>query len=80
VCSICFDCVHRLGQPYGCFAGIAILVISNGAHGYLALYRFVPELDKVFAIAIRSLRELSSRRYTNAKEGHQIPGGNPELA
>lgn len=34
------------------------LVISTGASGCLALYRFVPELDTVFVLGVRSQREL----------------------
>jgi toxin ParE1/3/4 len=34
------------------------LVIAMGASGYVALYRFVPELDTVFVLAVRSQREL----------------------
>jgi len=34
------------------------LVIATGATGYLALYRFVPELDAVFVLGVRSQREL----------------------
>lgn len=34
------------------------LVIGRGSRGYVALYRFVPELDTVFVLAIRSQREL----------------------
>ena len=34
------------------------LVIATGASGYLALYRYVPELDTVFVLAVRSQREL----------------------
>jgi toxin ParE1/3/4 len=55
-----------IGRPLGRFAGMRELVISNGAHRYLALYRFVPELDTVFVVAIRSQRELSYRRDRNA--------------
>lgn len=33
------------------------LVIGRGAHGYVALYRYVPELNTVFLLAIRSQRE-----------------------
>lgn len=33
------------------------LVIATGA-GYVALYRFVPELDTVFVLGVRSQREL----------------------
>jgi len=34
------------------------LVIDFGASGYLALYRFAPELDTVFVLGVRSQREL----------------------
>lgn len=33
------------------------LVIGRGAHGYVALYRYVAELDTVFVLAIRGQRE-----------------------
>lgn len=33
------------------------LVIGRKAHGYLALYRYVEEIDTVFVLAIRSQRE-----------------------
>jgi plasmid stabilization system protein ParE len=33
------------------------LVIGRGARGYVALYRYVEELDAVFVLAIRSQRE-----------------------
>jgi toxin ParE1/3/4 len=38
------------------------LVISTGASGYVALYRFVPELDAVFVLAVRSQRELGEAK------------------
>lgn len=38
-------------------AGMRELVIGHGSHGYLALYRFVPEIDVVFVLAIRAQRE-----------------------
>ena len=34
------------------------LVIAMGASGYVALYRFVPELDTAFISAVRSQRGL----------------------
>lgn len=34
------------------------LVIATGASGYVALYRFLPNLDKVFVLGVRSQREL----------------------
>lgn len=33
------------------------LVIGRRSHGYVALYRYVPEMDIVFVLAIRSRRE-----------------------
>ena len=33
------------------------LVIGRRAHGYLAVYRYVGELDTVFVLAVRSQRE-----------------------
>lgn len=33
------------------------LVIGRRSHGYLALYRYVPEIDTVFVLAIRGQRE-----------------------
>ena len=36
------------------------LVIATGASGYVALYRYVPELDTVFVLGVRSQRELGT--------------------
>jgi plasmid stabilization system protein ParE len=33
------------------------LVIGRGSRGYVALYRFVVELDSVFVLAVRSQKE-----------------------
>lgn len=38
------------------------LVIGQGSHGYVALYRFVPSIDTVFVLAIRSQRENAFKR------------------
>jgi plasmid stabilization system protein ParE len=38
------------------------LVIGRGSRGYIALYRYLPELDTVFVLAIRSRREAGYRR------------------
>lgn len=38
------------------------LVIGQGSRGYLALYRFVPEIDTVFVLAVRSQRESGYKR------------------
>lgn len=33
------------------------LVIGRGAHGYVALYRYAPDIDTVFVLAVRGQRE-----------------------
>ena len=38
------------------------LVIGRSAHGYVALYRYVAELDTVFVLALRSQREAGYTR------------------
>ena len=38
------------------------LIIGRGSRGYVALYRYVDELDTVFLLAIRSQREGGYRR------------------
>ena len=38
------------------------LVIGKGAHGYVALYRYVAEVDVVFILAVRSQREAGFAR------------------
>ncbi len=37
------------------------LIIGRRAHGYVALYRYVPEIDTVFILAVRSQREAGYR-------------------
>lgn len=38
------------------------LVIGRRSHGYLALYRYIAEIDTVFVLAIRSQREAGYAR------------------
>ena len=38
------------------------LVIGRRSHGYVALYRYVMEMDTVFVLALRSQRELGYTR------------------
>ena len=38
------------------------LIIGRGARGYVALYRYVPEIDTVFVLALRSQREAGYRK------------------
>ena len=44
-----------IGRPVR--GGKRELVIGRGAHGYVALYRFVAGIDTVFVLTIRSQRE-----------------------
>jgi plasmid stabilization system protein ParE len=54
----------QIGRSVDAASVMRELVISNGTHGYLALYRFVAELDLVLVVAIRSQRELRYRRFS----------------
>jgi toxin ParE1/3/4 len=38
------------------------LVIGQDSHGYIALYRFVSDIDTVFVLALRSQRESGYKR------------------
>ena len=44
-----------IGRPAG--LGQRELIISTGASGYLALFRYDPAQDTVFVLAVRSQRE-----------------------
>ena len=44
-----------IGRPVK--SGKRELVIGRGSHGYVALYRFMPGIDTVFVLTIRSQRE-----------------------
>jgi plasmid stabilization system protein ParE len=53
-----FDVLERnpeIGRPAQ--GGKRELIIGRGARGYVALYRYVPEIDTVFILALRSQRE-----------------------
>lgn len=41
------------------------LIIGRGARGYVALYRYVAELDTVFVLALRAQREAGYGREKN---------------
>lgn len=45
----------RIGRPAS--AGLRELVIGRHIRGYVALYRYVPEIDTVFVLALRGQRE-----------------------
>ena len=38
------------------------LIIGRGSRGYVALYRYVPEIDTVFVLALRSQREAGYKK------------------
>jgi plasmid stabilization system protein ParE len=38
------------------------LIVGRRSRGYLALYRYVPEIDTVFILALRSQREAGYKR------------------
>lgn len=42
--------------------GLRELVIGQDARGYVALYRFIPGIDTVFVLAVRSQREDGFKR------------------
>lgn len=44
-----------IGRPVE--GGKRELVIGRDSHGYVALYRYLPEVDTVFLLAVRSQRE-----------------------
>jgi plasmid stabilization system protein ParE len=48
-----------IGRPVR--GGKRELVIGQGSRGYIALYHFVPRIDTVFVLALRSQRERGYR-------------------
>ena len=49
-----------IGRPVE--AGLRELVIGRGSRGYVALYRYVEEVDVVFVLAIRGQKEMGYGR------------------
>lgn len=49
-----------IGRPVK--GGRRELVIGEGTRGYVALYQFVPDIDTVFVLAVRSQREAGYKR------------------
>jgi toxin ParE1/3/4 len=49
-----------IGRPVG--GGMRELVIGQESRGYVALYRFVNDLDTAFILAIRNQRESGFKR------------------
>ena len=46
----------------GAQAGIRELIIGRQSRAYVALYRYIPEIDTVLVLAIRSQREAGYQR------------------
>lgn len=42
--------------------GLRELVIGRGRRGYVALYRYLPDIDTVFILALRAQRESEFKR------------------
>lgn len=49
-----------IGRP--AYANTRELVIGRRSHGNAALYRYIPEIDMVFVLALRSQREAGCTR------------------
>ncbi len=72
------DAPHRIGTIIGALdilanstligrkvkGGNRELVIGRSSRGYVALYRFLPDIDTVFVLALRSQRESDYKRGT----------------
>lgn len=58
----------RIGRPVA--KGKRELVIGRRSHGYIALYRYIAEIDTVFVLAIRSQREAG---YAERGQGGKAP-------
>lgn len=54
-----------IGRPVA--GGKRELVIGTGSRGYLALYRYVADIDTAFVLAVRSQREAGYRRTPSAE-------------
>lgn len=59
--TLIFEALEILGQHpeigHKVNFGQCELVISRGRTGYLALYRFLPQLDRILVLAVRHQRE-----------------------
>jgi toxin ParE1/3/4 len=51
-----------IGRPAPPGHDLKVLVIGRRSRGFVALYRYVQEVDTVFVLAIRSQREAGYRR------------------
>jgi plasmid stabilization system protein ParE len=49
-----------IGRPVR--GGKRELMIGRGAHGYVALYKYAPDIDVVLVLAVRSQREARYKR------------------
>lgn len=58
----------RIGRPVS--RGKRELVIGRRSHGYIALYRYIAEIDTVFVLALRGQREAG---YAERVQGGKAP-------
>jgi plasmid stabilization system protein ParE len=58
----------RIGRPIS--NGKRELVIGRRPHGYIALYRYIAEIDAIFILAVRSQREAG---HTERGQGSKAP-------
>jgi plasmid stabilization system protein ParE len=58
----------RIGRPVA--KGKRELVIGRRSHGYIALFRYIAEVDTVFVLALRSQREAG---YAERSQGGTAP-------
>lgn len=58
----------RIGRPLD--NGMRELVIGRRSHGYIALYRYIAEIDTAFVLALRSQREAG---YAERGQGGKAP-------
>ena len=45
----------EIGRPV--YGDLRELIVGKGSQGYVALYRYIPEVDTVFVLGIRGQRE-----------------------
>lgn len=50
----------QIGRPAS--GGKRELIVGRDSRGYVALYRYLPEIDTVFILALRSQREAGYKR------------------
>ncbi len=62
------ECNPRIGRPVS--KGKREMVIGRRSHGYIALYRYIAEIDTVFVLALHGQREAG---YAERGQGGAAP-------